>query len=123
MKRSVIISLLVAALVLVCTGIAAVAFFGIGANTLFSDNSPFDRRNISAQVEENKTLKVDPAKQVSLNVNDAAGSITVTGADVETVQVRVIKTAYNSSQARADAEVKTIKYSIEQTGNAITLKL
>jgi hypothetical protein len=122
MKRPVIISLLIVALVLVCMGIGAVVFFGIGANRLFSENSPFDRRNISAQVEENKTLKVDPAKPVSLNVNDAAGSVTITGADVDNVQVRITKTAYDSSQARADAEVKTIKYTIEQTGNTITLK-
>lgn len=122
MKRPVIIGLLIVALVLVCLGIAAVAFFGIGANRLFSDNSPFDRRNISAQVEENKVLKVDPAKPVTLKVNDEAGSVTVTGADVKDVQVRIIKTAFDSSQARADAEVKTIKYTIEQTGNGITLK-
>jgi hypothetical protein len=121
MKRPVIISLLIVALALVCTGVGAVVFFGIGANSLFSSNSPFDRRNISAQVEESKTLKVDSAKPVSLNVKDAAGSVTVTGADVDDVQIKITKTAYDSSQARADAEVKTIKYSIKQDGNAITL--
>jgi DUF4097 and DUF4098 domain-containing protein YvlB len=122
MKRPVIITLLIVALVLVCMGIGVVVFFGIGANSLFSENSPFDRRNISSQVEENKTLKVDSGKPVTLNVTTDAGGVTVTGADVETVQVKAIKTAYDSSQARADAEVKNIKYTIEQSGNAITLK-
>jgi len=122
MKRPVIISLLIVALVLVCMGIGAVVFFGIGANSLFSDNSPFDRRNISSQVEESKTLKVDSGKPVTLIVATDAGGVTVSGGDVDTVQVKAIKTAYDSSQARADAEVKTIKYTIEQTGNAITLK-
>ena len=41
---------------------------------------------------------------------------------METVQVKVVKTAYDSSQSRADEEVKGIKYTIEQTGNTITLK-
>jgi DUF4097 and DUF4098 domain-containing protein YvlB len=121
MKRPVIISLLIVALVLVCMGIGAVVFFGIGANSIFADNSPFDRRNISSQVEENKTLKVDITKPVSLNVNDAAGGVTVTGADVDGVQIKITKTAYDSSQARADAEVKTIQYSIKQDGNSILL--
>ena len=122
MKRPVIITLLILALVLVCMGIGAVAFFGIGANSLFSNNSPFDRRNVSAQVEESKTLKVDPAKPVTLKVDSAAGSVTVTGGDVDTVQVKAVKTAYDSSEARAEAELKTIQYSITQTGNTITLK-
>jgi DUF4097 and DUF4098 domain-containing protein YvlB len=119
MKRPVIISLLILALVLVCAGIFAVIIFT--ASNRLTGNNPFDKRNISSQVEENKTLKIDSAKPVTLKVDDAAGSVTVTGADVETVQVRAIKTAYDSSQARADAEVKTVKYSIEQDGNTITL--
>jgi DUF4097 and DUF4098 domain-containing protein YvlB len=121
MKRPVIISLLIVALVLVCMGIGAVVFFGIGTNSLFSGNSPFDRRNISSQLEENKTLKVDATKPVSLKVENAAGNVTVTGADVKSVQVKAVKTAYDSSQARADAEVKTIQYSIKQDGNTVTL--
>ena len=55
-------------------------------------------------------------------MTDAAGDVTITGADVETVQVKVVKTAYDSTQSRADQEVKSIKYTIEQTGNTITLK-
>ena len=119
MKRPVIISLLIVALALVCLGIAAVAFFT--ANGGFPTNNPFDRRNISSQLEENKTLKVDTGKPISLTVTSAAGEITVTGSDVDAVQLKVVKTAFDSTQARADTEVKGIKYSIEQTGNAITL--
>lgn len=120
MKRSIIIALLVAALMLVLAGIGVVVFFTINGG--FPTNSPFDRRNISSQLEETKSLKVDAAKPLTLKIADESGGATVTGADVNTVQVRVIKTAYDSTQARADAEVKTIKYSIEQTGNNITLK-
>jgi len=120
MKRPVIISLLIVALALVCLGIGAVAFFTF--NNTFPTNNPFDRRNISSQAEESKTLKVDTTKPLSLTVLDEAGSVSVTGADVETVQVKAVKTAYDSSQARAEAELKTVKYSIEQSGNTITLK-
>ena len=74
------------------------------------------------QLEESKTLKVDAEKPVTLKVTDDAGDVTIIGADVKTVQVKVVKTAYDSSQARADEEVKGIKYTIEQTGNTITLK-
>src|SRR6185369_9758010 len=120
MKRPIIIALLVAALMLVLAGIAVVIFFT--ANGGFPTNSPFDRRNISSQLEENKSLKVDKGKPVTLKVADDSGGATITGADVDKVQVKVVKTAYDSTQARADAEVKTIKYTIEQTGNNITLK-
>ena len=120
MKRPVIISLLILALGLVCTGILAVILFT--ASNRLSINNPFDKRNISSQVEESKTLKVDAEKPVTLKVFSDAGSVSVTGGDVETVQVRAVKTAYDSSKARADAEVKTVKYTIEQTGNTITIK-
>jgi len=120
MKRPVLITLLVLALLFVLTGIGAVVFFAI--NSGFATNNPFDKRNIPSVVEENKTLKVDSEKPLTLKVNDTAGDVTVKGADVQTVQVKIIKTAYDSSQSRADAEVKGVKYTIEQTGNSITLK-
>src|SRR5688572_11812478 len=118
MKRPVVITLLILALVLVCVGIGSVIYF---AND-FQTNNPFDRNNISSVLEESKTLKVETEKPVTLKVINDAGDITVTGGDVETVQVKVVKTAYDSTQAHADEEVKGVKYTIEQTGNTITLK-
>jgi Uncharacterized conserved protein len=120
MKRPIVIVLLTVALTLVCLGISAVIFFA--TNGGFPTNNPFDRRNISSVLEESKSLKVDAKKPLTLKVTDDAGDITVTGADVDTVQVNVVKTAYDSTQARADQEVKGVKYTIEQNGNAITLK-
>ncbi len=120
MKRPIVIILLGAALVLVCLGIGTVLFFT--ANGGFLTNNPFDVRNISSVLEESKTLKVDTGKPLTLKVADDAGDVIITGADVDTVQVKIVKTAYDSSQARADAEVKGIQYIIEQTGNTITLK-
>jgi DUF4097 and DUF4098 domain-containing protein YvlB len=120
MKRPVVISLLVIAMAFVCLGIGAVIFFT--ANRGFPANNPFDRQNIASALEENKTLKVDGEKPLSLKVIDDSGSVTITGADVATVQLKVVKTAYDSSQARADQEVKSIKYTVEQTGDKIILK-
>ena len=118
MKRPVVITLLIVALVLVCVGIGSVVYFANG----FPTNNPFDQRNISSTLEESKTAKVDAEKPITLKVLDDSGDVSITGADVETVQVKVVKTAYDSTQARADAEVKTVKYTIEQVGNSITLK-
>lgn len=120
MKRPVVIVLLTVALTLVCLGIGAVIFFV--ANGGFPTNNPFDVRNISSSLEESKTLRVDADKSITLDVSDDAGNVTVTGAEVDTVQVKVIKTAYDSTQARADEEVKGIQYTITQNGNAITIK-
>ena len=119
MKRTISIALLIVALLFVGAGISAVIFFSFLGG--FSANDPFDVRNIASEVEESKTLAVDTDRLLTLKVVDAAGEVTVTGADVEEVEVKVVKTAYDSTQARADEEVNTIKYDIKQTGNTITL--
>jgi DUF4097 and DUF4098 domain-containing protein YvlB len=117
-KRIIVISLLTIALLFVLAGIGAVVFFTArGGGNFFKDGS-----QSSATLEESKTLKVDSAKPITLKVIDDAGSVTITGADVKAVEVKVVKTAYAPTQARADEQVKTIKYSIEQTGSTLTLK-
>jgi DUF4097 and DUF4098 domain-containing protein YvlB len=120
MKKVVVIVLLVFALLCVLAGIGGTIFFA--ANTGLRVNNAFDRRNISSVLGEEETLEVGTGKPVTLIVTDDAGDVTVTGADVDTVQVRVVKTAYDSSQARADQEVQGIEYTIQQDGNTITLK-
>ena len=118
MKRPIVIVLLTMALTLVCLGIGAVIFFANG----FSINNPVDRLNISSTLEESKTLEVDTEKPITLAIDNAAGEVAVTGADVDTVQIDVVKTAYDSTKARADEEVKTVEYTIEQDGNDIMIK-
>jgi hypothetical protein len=120
MKRPIVIVLLTVALTLVCLGIGGVLFFTFNGG--FPTNNIFDVQNISSQVEESKTVKVDAKKPLTLNVIDDAGNVTVTGGDVETVQVKVVKTAYASTQAKADEKVKSIKYTVEQGGNTVTIK-
>ena len=120
MKRPIVIVLLTAALLFVLAGIAAVVIFAL--NRGFPTNNPFDVRNVPSVLEESQTLKVEAGKPLTLKVSDDAGDVTITGADVETVQVKAVKTAYDSTQSRADEEVKGIKYTVEQTGNTINLK-
>ena len=118
MKRAIILTLLTAALLLVLGGIAAVIFFAARGNGDFfrGGTQPF------ATLEESKTIKVDVKNPVMLKVIDDAGSVTVVGADVKTVEVKVVKTAHDRTQNGAEKEVKTIKYNIEQSGNIVTLK-
>jgi len=118
MKRPIVIVLLTIALVFVCLGIGAVIYF---ANN-FQVNNPFDAVNISSSLEESETIKVDAKEPINLIVANDAGEVTVTGADVDTIQVDVVKTAYDSTKARADEEVKTVEYTVEQDGNNITIK-
>ena len=116
MKRPVVIGLLVAALLLVLAGIGAVVFFALRGADFATFNVPL----VSATAEENKTLKIDAKKPVSLNVNNDAGDVTVVGADVEAVEVQIVKTGYGSNDARAEEALKGIKYDLKQSGNTIT---
>ncbi|MBI5351022.1 MAG: DUF4097 family beta strand repeat protein [Chloroflexi bacterium] len=118
MKRPIVITLLVVALLFILTGIGAVVFFSLRGN---GGNFFTGRMQSFATLEESKTVKVDAKEPVILNVLDSAGSVTVIGADVDSVQVKAVKTAYATTQARADEEVKAIKYSLEQTGNTVAL--
>lgn len=115
MKRPIVITLLVVALLFVLTGIGAVAYFAINNGGNFA----FDQNLVSATAEESKSLNVDGP--VTLTVNDAAGDVTIVGGDVKKVEVKVVKTGNAPTQTRADQDLKNIKYEIKQTGNQITL--
>ncbi len=116
MKKPVVITILIVALVFVCAGIGAVVFFTIGAPEF-----GFVQHVEQATAEESKTLIVDTKKPVTLKVDDNAGSVTVVGGDVEKVEVKIVKTGYAPTQSRAEEDLKNIKYEIDQIGNTITL--
>ncbi len=115
MKKPVVIILLVVALLFVLAGIAGTLFF-----TFRSGGSVFNTNLVSASAEESKTLKAEGP--ITLKVVDDAGSVTIVGAEVDSVEIEVVKTAHAPTQARAEAELKKIKYDIKQTGNAITIR-
>lgn len=116
MKRPIIISLLIVALVLVCAGIGSVLFFAFNGG--FRADI-FDAPRLSSQAEESETLSVEGP--VTLNVVNESGRVTITGADVEEVTVDVVKTGYGTTQAKADEALKNIRYEIEQNEDTITL--
>lgn len=117
MKRPIIITFLVAALLLVLGGIGAVIFFTVRGGNFFKEgNQPF------ATLKESKTVKVDSESAVTLKVIDDAGGVSIVGADVKAIQIKVVKTAHAATQARAEEEVKNIKYDVDQVGNTVTIK-
>lgn len=117
MKRPLVISLLVIALVFLLAGIGAVIFFAMRG----ADFAVFNVPLVSATAEESKTLKIDAEKPVTLNVNDDAGDVSIVGADVEAVEIQIVKTGYGSTDARAEEALKGIKFDMKQNGNTITL--
>lgn len=116
MKRPLVIVLLSIALLLVMAGISVVVYFSAREGGF-----GFDSNLASATEEETKTLKVDAKKPVTLNVDNDAGDISVIGADVEAVEVKVIKTGNAPTRSRAEEDLGNIRYEIRQDGNAVTL--
>jgi hypothetical protein len=117
MKKTVVITLLIVALLLAAAGIGAVVFFAIrGADFAF-----FEVPLVSATAEEGKNLKIDVEKPVTLKVDDDAGDVSIVGGDVKAVKVQIIKTAYATNQSRAEETLQNLQYEIRQNGNTITL--
>lgn len=117
MKRPLIIGLLSAAVLFVLAGIAAVVFFSLRSGDFAAFNVPL----VYASAEENKTFNVDMEKPVSLRVESNAGDVIIVGADVEAVQVQIVKTGYGTNEARAETALKSIQYDVRQQGNTISL--
>lgn len=116
MKRPLVIALLVVALLFVLAGIGAVLFFTFDRG---GTGFIFDRSLVSATVEESKTLNVEGP--VTLIVQNDAGDITITGGESEKVEIKIVKTGYAITQARAEEDLKNIRYQIELDGNVVTL--
>ena len=116
MKRPLVIALLVVALLFVLAGIGAALFFTFdrGGRDLI-----FDQSLVSATAEESKTLNVD--SPINLMVQDDAGDISIVGGEGEKVEIKIVKTGYALTQARAEEDLKNIRYQIEQNGNVVTL--
>jgi len=116
MKRAILIMLLSTAMLFVLAGIAAIVFFTVRGGNPFKDgNQP------SATQDVNKALKIDAENPVTLKVIDDAGAVNINSANVDQVQVKVVLTAHANTEAAARAELKNIKYDIQQSGNNITL--
>lgn len=116
MKKNLVITLLVVALLFLFAGIGAVLFFtfergGRGFN--------LEQGLVSATAEELKTLNVEGP--VTLIVQNDAGDITIIGGESEKVEIKIVKTGYALTQGRAEEDLRNIRYQIVQDGNVITL--
>jgi DUF4097 and DUF4098 domain-containing protein YvlB len=117
MKRPIVIGLLVVALLFVLAGIGVVTLFTLRS----ADFGVFNVPLVSATVEESKMLKIDAEQPVTLNVDNDAGEVTVVGADVEAVEVQIVKTAYASTESGAETDLQNLKVDVKQNGNVISL--
>jgi DUF4097 and DUF4098 domain-containing protein YvlB len=116
MKKPLVITLLVLALLFVLAGIGVVVVFTI------NNAGPFleEQRRVSVTEEESKTLEMEDGP-VSLVVNNDAGNVTVTGGDGDTVEIQVVKTGNAATLARAEIDLDNIEYTIDQDENLITI--
>ena len=116
MKRPVVITLLIVALVLVCVGIGSVIFFvangGLPTN-LFEPNL------VSATATESKNYSSEGV--TSLDVQNDAGHVRVTGGDVSQVTVEAEKTAWGVSEAEANKSLENLKYTVKKQGDALVI--
>jgi DUF4097 and DUF4098 domain-containing protein YvlB len=119
-NRKIVLSVLIVAL-LGISGLCAVTGYGlyrwgernrIGVNLLRVEN-------FSAQTTEKKTFAV--SQPASLEISNEFGDISVTAADVSEIQVDLIKEAWGTSQAEADANAAALQVDVRQTGNRLIL--
>lgn len=116
MKRPIVITLLVLALLFVLAGIGLVVVFTVNNASTFLE----EQRRVTVTAEESQTLEVEGGP-VSLVVNDDAGDVTVIGDDVDEVEIQILKTGNADTLARAEIDLDNIKYTIEQDDNQITI--
>jgi DUF4097 and DUF4098 domain-containing protein YvlB len=76
--------------------------------------------NISAQVQETRSFEV--TGPVDLQVYSEAGKITVTAAEVDTVQVEFTRTAWAASQEEAQAAAEALPVTFNQTGDQLAIR-
>jgi DUF4097 and DUF4098 domain-containing protein YvlB len=119
MKRPIVIILLAIAFLLAGAGIVATLWISAAYGSSTLSVSSFGGDNLQAKVEESKSLEVDGA--VTLTAQTNAGSVTVTGGDVKTVEVKVVKIGYALTQDQAEKYAQAAKYEIKQDGNVIAL--
>lgn len=116
MKRPVVITLLIVALVLVCIGIGSVLFFAFNRGF---PSTVIDIPLVSTQARESKSLPVDGP--ISLVVVNDSGRVVITGADVDEVTVDVVKTGLGTTQENAANALEEISYEFEQNGSTVRL--
>ena len=117
MKRPVVITLLIVALVLVCAGIGSVIFFAL--NSGFPTNF-FEGTFVSASTEESKNYSAEGVTKI--DVQNDAGHVRITGGDVSQVTVQAEKTAWAVNEAEATKALANVKYTVKKEGDTLVIK-
>jgi DUF4097 and DUF4098 domain-containing protein YvlB len=107
---------------LLCAGILAVLWGGVRwVQARGLQISAFAGDRVSAEADEAQTLAVSgPA---TLKLDNAAGTVTLTGGAGHEVVISAHKTAYGADQAQAEAALAQLKVSVTQTGDTITVQV
>jgi DUF4097 and DUF4098 domain-containing protein YvlB len=115
MKKLIIIIALSAALLCLCVSMVGIFWFSI--RQIDSFGAAFSPVSVGAEASEEKILEVSgPA---TLEVRISNGDITINAAEVDAVTIRMHKTAYAESQAKAEEELRNMQVNITQNGSNI----
>jgi len=107
-----LIALCVAMLVIVRPSLSRLSTSGMRLRVLQVDR-------YSAEADQEWSFKVD--SPATLAVDSRGGDITITGGEGTEIKVSAHKTAWDSSQARADAALAEMPLEVKQEGNKVTV--
>jgi DUF4097 and DUF4098 domain-containing protein YvlB len=122
MEKRWIIPVILVALLVVCAGMVAVAFFA--ANLYLR---PVTSRiigqgaNISAKATEQLTF--DVTGPATLDVDSPFGDITITAGDSDSIEVTAEKTAWGMTQEQAEERLNDLTIQSEHEGNRVRLEV
>jgi DUF4097 and DUF4098 domain-containing protein YvlB len=118
--RTILIIVLAIVLLGVCALCALTIFSGYAWLQIQPGGISLSSANVSAQVTETRSFEVSgPA---SLEINSAAGSITVTAAEVENIEVDVTRTAWAANKADAQAAAEALAVTFNQSGDQVDIR-
>nr|MBC8504296.1 DUF4097 family beta strand repeat protein [Chloroflexota bacterium] len=122
MKRKWLIAgILIVAEILLCGGIILISWVGI--DKLKEDGLRvriFHADLVSAEAEEKWQFSTNGT--TVLVVESSAGDISIVGGDSDQVSVTAHKTAWHSTNEKAQAELEEMNITVTQTGNNITVR-
>jgi DUF4097 and DUF4098 domain-containing protein YvlB len=118
----IIAGALVTVLLLICMAAVVIMFFSLNQAQMSGgdvDWRVFQNDLFSAEEDQEWSFTADGATELVLD--SRFGDVEVTGGQGNEIIVKAHKTAWDSSQARADAAVKEMPIEVKQEGNKITV--
>lgn len=121
MKKGLIITVLIVALLGLCAMTAGVVFFSVRVLSLNGTHiEMFQNNGISAESDEEKSFTVkEPA---TLKVESDGGDIQVTAGSGNEIVIQAHKTAWGSSEQNAQERLEKLEVSMTQSGNTVSIR-